>query len=85
MADSKFWRIVAIMTVMTLLYVGHGLHNRGGDGLPPFGNLAHAAGVGVATVRGSVLYTSSEDGRTVYMWNTEPTGKPTFVTSAQVK
>jgi hypothetical protein len=85
MQDSKFWRIIAVTTIAAVLYVGHGLHHSGSDGLPRLGNVAHAGGVGVATVRGSVLYTSSEDGKTLYMWNTGDAGRPTYAATAMAK
>jgi hypothetical protein len=68
MQDTKFWRIIAVVVCVGLLYVGHGLHNRGGDGLPSLANSAHAGGVAVATQEGSQIFTASQDGRTLYHW-----------------
>jgi hypothetical protein len=67
MQDTKFWRIVAVMTCVGILYVGHGLHNRGSDGLPSLTNIARA---GTVTVNREwdELFTTSDDGRTVYSW-----------------
>src|SRR6202035_1464371 len=45
MQDAKFWRIVAVVVCVGLFYVGHGLHDRGGDGLPSLAHVAHAGGV----------------------------------------
>jgi hypothetical protein len=83
MRDSKFWRFAAVLLIAALLYVGHGLHS--GDGLPSLTNVAHAGGVGISTLQGSVIYTSNGDGTILHMWNTEPSGKPRYVTTAMVK
>jgi hypothetical protein len=33
MQDRKLWNITAALVCVGLFYVGHGLHNRGGDGM----------------------------------------------------
>jgi hypothetical protein len=79
MRDSNFWRITAVSFVVTFLYVGHGLHNGRSDGLPSLSNAAYAGGVGVSTQQGSMLYTSSQDGRTIFQWTTGDQGKPRYL------
>jgi len=80
MEDAKFWRIVAVVVCVGLFYVGHGLHDRGGDGLPSLANVAHAGGVavdhppehGVAPYH---LYTTDATG------TLSTSGRPTFLGS----
>jgi len=79
MQDSKFWRVAAVLMIAAVLYVGHGLHNGGGDGMPSLVNTAYAGGVGVSTQQGSILYTSSQDGRTIFHWTTGDGGKPKYL------
>ncbi|HEV3302962.1 MAG TPA: hypothetical protein VG055_25145 [Planctomycetaceae bacterium] len=85
MHDSKFWRIVAVSFVVAVLYVGHGLHSGRNDALPSMANSAHAGGVGVVAQRGSMLYTASQDGRTLYQWNPTDTGKPKYIALSNVE
>jgi hypothetical protein len=81
MRDTKFWRILAVVVCLGLFYVGHGLHNRGGDPLPPFTNVAHAGGA-VALSGGGWLYTTNQDGSAVHGWVVDGTnGKPQYMPS----
>jgi hypothetical protein len=83
MRKSPFWRIVAVVGVLGLLYVGHGLHNGGNEGLPSIVNTARAGGVSVSTSNGAHnIYTASEDGRILYLWANSGDGKPKFVAEA---
>jgi hypothetical protein len=79
MQDSRFWKVIAVVVCLGLFYVGHGLHNRGGDPLPSLANAAHA---GVASLDGK-LYTTGQDGLTVHVWVIDPSdgGKPRYMPS----
>jgi hypothetical protein len=84
MRKSPFWRVVAVVGVVGLLYVGHGLHNGGNDGLPSIVNTARAGGVSVSTSTGAhMIYTASDDGRILYLWASGDS-KPKFVAKASV-
>jgi hypothetical protein len=67
--------MIAAGIVAGLLYVGHGLHESKRFGLP-FPSLASEARAdgGVAAIpyldNHSLIVTSSEDGQTIYVWNT---------------
>jgi hypothetical protein len=88
MEDAKFWRIVAVVVCVGLFYVGHGLHDRGGDGLPSLANVAHASGVavdhppehGVAPYH---LYTTDATGTLLHVWKADISGKPKYFGVAQ--
>jgi len=67
MQDSRFWRIIAVVMCGALIYVGHGLHNPGGESVPSFSSVAHAGGVAVAP-SWNQIFTASQDGRTIYSW-----------------
>jgi hypothetical protein len=83
MRKSPFWRVVAVLGVAGLLYVGHGLHNGGNDGLPSIGNVARAGGVSVSTSNGAHnIYTASEDGRILFLWSNSGDGKLKFIAQA---
>jgi len=78
MRDSKFWRVVAVVGCVGIFYVGHGLHSpgrQGGDAWPSFVNTAHAGGVAVDAIASSTgraatrLYTTSESGTVLYVWD----------------
>ncbi len=88
MQDTKFWRVVAVALCLGLFYVGHGLHNRGGDGLPSFANVAQAGGVAVdhPPDRGVAhyhLYTTDATGMLLRVWTADISGKPKYVGVAQ--
>jgi hypothetical protein len=80
MQDTKFWRIVAVVICAGLFYVGHGLHDRGGDGLPSLTNVAHAGGV--AALNGK-LYTTTTGGLLLHAWVVDETGKPRYLWSTK--
>ena len=88
MQDTKFWRIIAVLVCVGLFYVGHGLHNRGGDGLPSFANVAYASGVAVdhPPDRGVApyhIYTTDATGMFLYVWTADISGKPKYFGVAQ--
>jgi hypothetical protein len=69
MASVNFWKIVSVLGVVGLFYVGHGLH--GGRQDPPLlVNSAKAGGVTVqnATDGTPILITCSQDGRQVHFF-----------------
>ena len=76
MNESRFWRIAAAGVVAGMFYVGHGLHeSQTGDfSLPSLASEARADSGGVAAVpyhqNHSLIVTCSEDGQTIYVWNT---------------
>jgi hypothetical protein len=74
--DSKFRRIAAVLMIAAVLYVGHGLHNGGSDGVPSLVNSAHAGGVAVDAFTGpnggrmfGRIYTADASGRRLYIWD----------------
>jgi hypothetical protein len=69
MQDNRIWRVVAVLAVLAVFYVGHGLHEEQGgidDLLAP--NVARAQGIAIQP-NSSRLFTMSPDGRVVYMWS----------------
>jgi hypothetical protein len=65
MGDSRFWRMIAVLCVAGVFYVGHGLHN--GSAIPALDSSAIAAAPW-GNSHESRFYTVSEDGRTLYVW-----------------
>jgi hypothetical protein len=65
MSDSRFWRLIAVLFVAGVFYVGHGLHN-GGE-IPALDSPA-IAGAPWGNPNDSRFFTVSEDGRTLYVW-----------------
>jgi len=80
MQDSKFWRSAAVLIIAAVLYVGHGLHNGGTEGVPSLVNTAHAGGVAIdaPNVNGvrtyGRIYTADESGRHLYVWDAPTLG-----------
>jgi hypothetical protein len=71
--DSKFWRVAAVLMIAAVLYVGHGLHNGGTEGVPSLVNTAHAGGVaGIPRTSFTRIYTTDESGTHLYVWNEQP-------------
>ncbi len=86
MQDSKFWRFAAVLMIATVIYVGHGLHNGGSDGVPSLVNTAHAGGVTVSGSPGiQTIYTTAPDGKTLYSWQNNGDGHPRFVGMASTE
>lgn len=80
MQDNKFWRFAAVLMIVALLYVGHGLHNGVRDGAPSLINTAKAGGVAVDAPydngprKYGRIYTSSQDGVALYVWDAPTLG-----------
>jgi hypothetical protein len=77
MADSKFWRVLAIAAVAGGFYLGHGLHDSSSSLLPELETELHAGDVATATHQGTSrmkIVTSSDNGRTIHVWSTATTG-----------
>ncbi len=74
MAESKFWRTLALAFVAGIFYLAHGLH--GGDSigsLPSLTTEVQAGDVATATSGNSSsvkIITSSDDGRVINVWST---------------
>lgn len=66
MQDTRFWRIVAVLAVMALFYVGHGLHT----GPPPevlSGGVARADGI-MTREDANAIFTTNADGTQINVW-----------------
>lgn len=74
MAESKFWRTLAVLFVAGVFYLAHGLHDAGSVGsLPSLIQELQAGDVATATSGNSSLMkiiTSSDDGRVINVWST---------------
>jgi hypothetical protein len=70
MHESKFWKAIAVVFCIGLLYVGHGLHNPESAGTALLVNRAHAGQVmePKKDLAPQTLYTTSQDGKTLCMW-----------------
>ncbi len=78
--NSRIWQGLAVLFGFSLLYIGHGLHQGGSDGLPTLVGTAQAGGVAVSTSTGTaMIYTASEDGQRLYIWQANKEGMPQFV------
>lgn len=78
MADSRFWRTLAVMFVAGVFYLAHGLHDSGSVGSIP--SLTHEVQAGdIATATGASalvkIVTSSDDGRVINVWTTSTSSK----------
>jgi hypothetical protein len=74
MAESKFWRTLAVAFVAGVFYLAHGLHDPVSIGsLPSLTQEVKAGDVATATSGNSTLVkiiTSSDDGRVINVWST---------------
>ncbi len=82
MRDSMFWRVTVWIGLIGLFYVGHGLHQPD-QAVPTFATPVHAGGAGAATEHVENLFTSSEDGKTIYMWRYFGARSPKLVHKAE--
>ena len=80
MKDSLFWRGIAVALVAGIVYVGDALHSGSGPALQFPSLTPHVqASVGVADENAETLFTASEDGRTIYMWQYYSSKPPKFI------
>jgi hypothetical protein len=89
--DSKFWRSAAVLIIAAVLYVGHGLHNGGTEGVPSLVNTAHAGGVAVdAPYLNGVrtygrIYTADPSGTYLYVWDAPTLGAiPKYIATVKI-
>jgi hypothetical protein len=82
MMASSFWKVAGILAIAGLFYVGSGL--RQGNDQPILGGRAYAGGVGVATNDTETVVTTSDDGRTLYIWRYVGAKPPVFVGKTEV-
>ena len=75
MAESRFWKIVAVLLLVGVFYVGHGLHQSGNlPTLPAFISQARANGIATQEMHYqtggaiSIAVTCSPDGKRVYFF-----------------
>jgi hypothetical protein len=69
MTQSRFWKVIAVLSVVAVFYVGHGLHEKTGLGVPSLANEARADGVAILRTSSDAwgtAVTCSPDGKTVY-------------------
>ena len=73
MADSRFWRTIAVLFVAGIFCLAHGLHDPDSVGsLPSLTQELRAGDVATATGDRNKLVkiiTSSDDGRTINVWS----------------
>ena len=88
MKESIFWRAMAVVAVLGIFYVGHGLHQQTASPLSfdiatPV-QAQGGAGITYNTQDSSVIMaTSSNDGKTVHVFSRRPTNlKPVYLGSA---
>ena len=74
MADSRFWRTLAVLFVAGVFYLAHGLHDPASVGsIPSLTQKLHAGDVATATSGNSTavkIITSSDDGKVINVWST---------------
>ena len=74
MADSRFWRTLAVLFVAGVFYLAHGLHDSGSvDSFPSLTQEVQAGDVSTINHqnRSNVkIVTTSDDGQTLYVWST---------------
>ena len=73
MADSKFWRTLAVTFVAGVFYLAHGLHDPASVGsIPSLTTEVKAGDVATATGASALvkIVTSSDDGKTINVWST---------------
>ena len=81
--SELFWKVSAVLLIAALFYVGSGLRGSP-DVLPAFATRAFA-GVSVANDSAETVLTSSDDGRTVYVWRHYGAKPPKYLGKAQLE
>ena len=74
MADTRFWRFLAVTFVAGVFYLAHGLHDSSSAGALP--GLTHEVQAGDVSIIGKPnnnnlkIVTTADDGHTLYVWST---------------
>lgn len=92
MSNSTFWRCSAVMFIAALFFIGSGVQKvmtpqhstplHPTLQIPTLTNTAFA-GVGVADENSEVVFTASQDGRKIYMWQYFSSKPPKFIGEAE--
>ena len=90
MADTRFWRTLAVTFVAGVFYLAHGLHDSGSiNSLPNLTQELQAGDVSIISHqnRSNVkIVTTSDEGHTLYVWSTTTGGDiPKYVGSVVAK
>ena len=80
---DRFWRIAALLGLAILLYTGLSQPESLAPPLPFFVSSAHAGGVSVATENAATVFTASQDGKTIHMWQYYSSRPPKYVGKAE--
>ena len=81
--SDLFWKVSAVLLIAALFYVGNALQTGSRNSLPGFVTPAFA-NVSVATDNHETVLTSSDDGRTVYIWRYYGAKPPKYLGKAEV-
>ena len=67
---SRFWRTTAVIAILGLIYVGHGLHQGDGHSFLPTAEARYGIPPRIKPVRDQTerFVTSNEDGTVVFVW-----------------
>ena len=76
---NRFWKTATALFVLGLFYIGAGLQSGSMPALPSVTTPAYAGGVTVATEDAETVFTTSEDGKTIYMWQYYSSKPPKYI------
>lgn len=76
---NRFQRAIAVLAVAAGFYIGHGLHSSEAIALPSAATPVYAGDVASAAAKTETLFTSSPDGKKLYMWRYQGTRKPRYL------
>jgi hypothetical protein len=82
MKTDKFWKLVAVAALMLLAVAVLRPSAPGGEGGSSLFVSSAQAGVGI---RGEVIFTTSNDGRSLYVWYVSQAEEPQFLASASAR
>jgi hypothetical protein len=85
MRDNYFWRIVVVCAVLSVFYLGHGLHNGSPSGGLQIIGSARAGGITTRGETSNAIFTTNQDGKTVYVWRQAGPFEVKFQGSATAK
>lgn len=80
---TRFQQNLTILIVAAAFYVGHGLHSPEPISVPSLTAPAYAGDVASAAENSEVLFTSSLDGKKLFLWRYQGTRNPRFLGEAE--
>lgn len=80
---TRLQQTLTVLSLVAAFYIGHGLHTSEPISMPSLTAPVYAGDVASAAENTEMVFTSSPDGKKLYLWRYQGTRKPRFLGEAE--